>query len=160
DPESEAILARLAQAVPAARFLLILTSRPEYDHNVFAAARPVEIRLSALNAVEAGALLFPPPCQGPSPQRRPRGLSWGCKGNALFLEETVCALAETGKLEGEPGRYRPSGESGKIIIPATIHSIIETRFERLDKDAKRVAEIASIFGGEIPAVSLRRMAAL
>ena len=63
------------------------------------------------------------------------------------------ALAETGKLQGQPGRYRPSGEVGEIVVSASIQSIIDARFERLDKDAKRVAEVASIFGGEIPAVS-------
>jgi pimeloyl-ACP methyl ester carboxylesterase/class 3 adenylate cyclase/tetratricopeptide (TPR) repeat protein len=160
DPESEAILARLAQAVPAARFLLILTFRPEYDRNAFAAARPVEIRLSALNAVEARALLDHLLGQDPQLERVRGELAEVCKGNALFLEETVCALAQTGKLVGEPGRYQPSGESGRIVIPATIHSLFEARFERLDKDAKRVAEIASILDGEIPAVSLGRMAAL
>src|SRR5262249_15636186 len=53
DLESEAILVRLAQAVTASRLLLILTSRPEYDHSAFASARPVEIRLSGLNPSEA-----------------------------------------------------------------------------------------------------------
>jgi hypothetical protein len=33
-------------------------------------------------------------------------LSEACKGNVLFLEETVLNLVETGKLEGQPGRYR------------------------------------------------------
>ena len=36
DAESEAVLVRLAQAVPTVRFLLILTCRPEYDRSAFA----------------------------------------------------------------------------------------------------------------------------
>ena len=83
-----------------------------------------------------------------------------CKGNALFLEETVRALAETGKLEGQPGRYRPSGEVGQIGVSQASTRSIDSRFERLDGDAKRVAEVASIFGGEIPVLSLQRMATL
>ena len=44
--------------------------------------------------------------------------------------------------------------------PAEHFAVVDARFERLDKDAKRVAEIASVFGGEIPVLSLKRMAAL
>jgi pimeloyl-ACP methyl ester carboxylesterase/class 3 adenylate cyclase/tetratricopeptide (TPR) repeat protein len=160
DIESEAILARLAQAVPGAPFLLILTSRPEFDRNNFAAVRPVEIRLAGLNATDSGALIDH--LIGRDPQLDPlRGyLLDVCRGNALFLEETVRTLAETGKLEGEPGRYRLAGDFNEFVVSSSIHSIVDARFERLDKDTKRVAEIASIFGGEIPVLSLQRMAAL
>ena len=160
DAESEAVLGRLAQAVAPARFLLILTCRPEYDRSAFAAAAPAEIRLPAFNATEADALLDHLVGRDPQLERLRGAVSDACKGNALFLEETVRALAETGKLEGQPGRYRPSGEVAEVAVSASIQSIVDARFERLDKDAKRVAEVASIFGGEIPAVLLRRMAAL
>jgi tetratricopeptide (TPR) repeat protein len=78
----------------------------------------------------------------------------------LFLEETVLNLVETGKLEGQPGRFRLSGRIDEIVVSSNIRSIIDARFERLDNDTKRVAEIASIFGGDIPLPSLSRMAAL
>ena len=160
DMESEAILVRLAQALAGTSFLLILTSRLEYDRNKFAAARPVEIHLSGFNAAESGTLLDNLIGRDPQLHRLRRHLLDICRGNALFLEETVRTLAETGKLEGEPGRYRLAGEFNEIVLSSSLHSIIEARFERLDRDTKRVAEIASIFGGEIPPVSLQRMAAL
>ncbi len=160
DAESEAVLARLAQAVPTVRFLLILTCRPEYDRSDFAAVGPAEIRLSAFNAAEAAALLDHLVGSDPELEQLRDAVSDACKGNALFLEETVRALAETGKLEGQPGRYRASGKVGEIAVSASIQAIVDARFERLDKDAKRVAEVASIFGGEIPVLLLRRMAAL
>jgi len=160
DLESEAILVRLAEAASTGRILFILTCRPEYDRSAFATASPVEIRLSALNAAETGELLDYLLGKDPQLDRLRADLAEVCKGNALFLEETVRALAETGKLQGEPGRYYLSGEVGEIIVSASIHSIIDARFERLEADAKRVAEVASIFGGEIPAVLLRKLAAL
>ena len=160
DAESEAVLARLTQAVPTVRFLLILTCRPEYDRSGFAAAGPAEIRLPTFNAAEAAALLDHLVGSDPQLEQLRDAVLDACKGNALFLEETVRALAETGKLEGQPGRYRPSGMVGEIAVSASIQTIVDARFERLDKDAKRVAEVASIFGGEIPVLLLRRMAAL
>jgi pimeloyl-ACP methyl ester carboxylesterase/tetratricopeptide (TPR) repeat protein len=160
DAESEAVLVRLAQAVSSARFLLILTSRPEYDRSVFAAAAPAEIRLPTLNAAEAASFLDHLVGRAPELERLRSAVSDACRGNALFMEETVRALAETGKLEGRPGRYRPSGNIDEMVVSANIQTIVDARFERLDKDAKRVAEVASIFGGEIPVPLLQRMAAL
>lgn len=160
DAESEAILARLAQVAPTAHLLLILTCRPEYDRGAFAAAGPAEIRLPALSEAEAEALLVH--LVGSDPELDPlrASVTDACKGNALFLEETVRALAETGKLQGQPGRYRPSGKVEEIAVSASIQAIVDARFERLDADAKRLAEVASIFGGEIPIQTLQRMAGL
>jgi predicted ATPase len=160
DLESEAILARLAQAVTAGRLLLILTSRPEYDHSAFLSARPVEIRLSGLNPSESNTVMDFLLGREVELDGLRGNLAEACKGNVLFLEETVLNLVETGKLEGNRGRYRLSGRIDEIVVSSNIRSIIDARFERLDNDAKRVAEIASIFGGDIPLPSLRRMAAL
>ncbi|WP_119274465.1 ATP-binding protein [Taklimakanibacter deserti] len=160
DHESEAILTRLAQAVPAVRFLLILTCRPEYNREVFSAAQPVEIRLSGLNPNESATLIDYLIGRDAGLGNLRRKLAEVCKGNALFLEETVRNLAETDKLVGKRGHYRPAGKVGEIVVSSNIHSIIDARFERMDDDAKHVAEVASIFGDDIPLPSLRRMAAL
>jgi pimeloyl-ACP methyl ester carboxylesterase/DNA-binding SARP family transcriptional activator/tetratricopeptide (TPR) repeat protein len=160
DPESEAILVRLAEAASATRLLLIVTCRPEYDGSAFAAARPIEIRISGLSPAESGELLNYLIGRDSRLTQLRACLSAACKGNALFLEETIRNLAETGRLEGELGRYHPLGDVGDMVIPSNIHSIVEARFERLDKDSKGLAEIASIFGDEIPLQSLKRMAAI
>ncbi len=160
DFESEAILARLAQAVSAGRFLLILTCRPDYDRSAFASARPVEIRLSGLNPSESSSVMDFLIGRDPGLDRLRETLSDVCKGNVLFLEETVHNLVETGKLEGQRGSYRLAGRIDEVVVSSNIRSIIDARFERLDNDAKWVAEIASIFGGDIPLQSLSRMAAL
>lgn len=160
DYESEAILARLAQAAGSSRFLLIVTCRPDYERGAFAAARPVEIRLSGLSPAESLSLIDFLVGRDGALENLRESLSEACRGNALFLEETVRHLAETGKLEGQPGRYRLTGRIDEVVGSSNIRSLIDARFERLDTDAKRVAEIASVFGGEIPLASLIRMVAL
>jgi tetratricopeptide (TPR) repeat protein len=160
DAESEAILVRLAEALQAGRILMILTCRPEYDRSAFSGARSAEIRLSAFNAVETDELLDHLLGIDPELGLVRERLSEACRGNALFLEETVRSLADTGRLLGSPGRYRAAGDPGEIEATANIHSIVAARLERLDPHARRLAEVASIFGGEIPAALLRRMVAL
>jgi pimeloyl-ACP methyl ester carboxylesterase/class 3 adenylate cyclase/tetratricopeptide (TPR) repeat protein len=160
DTESEVILARLGEAIQAGRILMILTCRPEYVRSRFVDGRPAELRVSPLTAAETDDLLDH--ILGSAPELRGirAQLSEACKGNALFLEETVRALAESGKLKGSRGNYRAEDDIGEIGVPANIQSIIEARFERLDADAKQLAEVASIFGGEIPAALLARLAEL
>src|SRR6185436_3659227 len=81
DAESEAILVRLAQAVPTVRFLLILTCRPEYDRSAFAAAGPAEVRLPAFNTSEAAALLDHLVGRDPGIEQLRGAVSDACKGN-------------------------------------------------------------------------------
>ncbi|MBS3647302.1 alpha/beta fold hydrolase [Pseudaminobacter sp. 19-2017] len=157
DTESAVILARLAEALQAGRLLMIVTCRPEYDRSIFSGAGPVEIRLSAFSSAETEELLDHLLGSAPELSDLRARLTGMCKGNALFLEETVRALADTGKLKGQPGHYHSEGQIGEIAVSATLHSIVDARFERLDADAKRLAEVASIFDGEIPASLLRRL---
>ena len=104
DAESEAVLVRLAQAVPTVRFLLILTCRPEYDRSAFAAAGPAEIRLPAFNAAEAA--------RASRPSGWPRSAA------------RTAARRRLGRLQGQcavPGRDRPSarrdGQAGRAAGP-------------------------------------------
>lgn len=160
DPESEAILARAAEAIPAARIMLVMTVRPDRDRSVYAHANPLEIRLSALSAVETDALLDD--LLGPDPGLASlRGmLAEACKGNPLFLEESVRALVDTGSLEGERGGYRARGPIDSIVVSPNIQSIVEARLQTLDADARLLAEVASIFARDVPAPMLQRIAGL
>jgi pimeloyl-ACP methyl ester carboxylesterase/class 3 adenylate cyclase/tetratricopeptide (TPR) repeat protein len=160
DAESEAILARLAEALQAGRLLMIVTCRPEYKRSTFSGASPIEIRLTAFSSAETDELLDHILGSAPELGDVRSRLAKVCKGNPLFLEETVRALADSGKLHGKPGYYHTGGEIGEIAVSASIHSIVDARFELLDPDAKRLAEVASIFDGEIPASLLRRLGVL
>ena len=104
----------------AGRLLLVATCRPEYDRAPFSEVGPVDVRLSAFTAMETVELLDHLLGQAPELDRLRTQLAEMCRGNALFLEETVRALADSGRLAGSLGQYRLQGAVGEIAIPADI----------------------------------------
>src|SRR5262249_11863975 len=74
-------------------------------------------------------------------------------------EETVRTLVETGALVGERGQYRLIQPIGTIQIPPTVQVMLAARIDRLPPDAKRVLQIASVIGKDVPFVLLREIAA-
>jgi hypothetical protein len=112
DSETQALLDGLVESLPAARLLLLVNYRPEYQHQWGSRTSYTQLRLDALPPESAeqllGALL------GPDAGLEPltRVLIARTEGNPFYLEESVRALVETGSLSGEPGprpsRGRPS----------------------------------------------------
>jgi tetratricopeptide (TPR) repeat protein len=52
-------------------------------------------------------------------------------------------------LKGEKGAYRLKGGIVTIPLPTTVQAVIAARIDRLEEDAKRVLEVASVIGREI-----------
>src|SRR5262249_52462449 len=73
------------------------------------------------------------------------------QGNPFFLEELVNALVERGDFEGEKGAYRLKGGVDAIPLPSTVQAVIAARIDRLEENAKKVLETASVVGREISA---------
>ena len=71
------------------------------------------------------------------------------QGNPFFLEELINALVERGDFEGEKGAYRLKGGIDAIPLPSTVQAVIAARIDRLEENAKKVLEIASVVGREI-----------
>ena len=82
------------------------------------------------------------------------------QGNPFFLEELVNALVERGDFEGEKGAYRLKGGIDTIPLPSTVQAVIAARIDRLEENAKKVLEIASVVGREISISILDAVAGL
>ncbi|HEX2922858.1 MAG TPA: BREX system ATP-binding domain-containing protein, partial [Chloroflexota bacterium] len=67
------------------------------------------------------------------------------EGNPFFVREVVLALMEAGKVERPEGiwQLRP-GET--LFVPASVREVIGLRLESLDREANRVAALASVVG--------------
>ena len=106
DGETQALLDSLVESLPAARILLLVNYRPEYQHGWGGKTYYRQLRLDPLPPESADelleALLGADPALGPLK----RLLVERTEGNPFFLEESVRALVETGALAGERGAYR------------------------------------------------------
>ena len=84
-----------------------------------------------------------------------RKLWSGRRGTPLFLEEIARSLAERGVMETSRPRLRAGIAS--IGIPASIQAVLAERLDRLPADRRRLLQLASVIGKDIPLDLLRRM---
>jgi len=154
DSETQALLDSLIESVPAARLLLLVNYRPEYQHTWGSRTYYTQLRLDPLPPESAeellGALLGPD--VGLEPLKRV--LIAKTEGNPFFLEESVRALVEIGSLLGERGAYRLARPMPDIQVPATVQAVLSARIDRLPPEDKATLQTASVVGKDVPFVLL------
>src|SRR5262249_24616523 len=95
DAEPQALLDGLAESLPTARLLLLVSFRPEYQHGWASRAYYRQLRLDALPPESADDLLDALLGPDAALSQLKRLLVERTEANPLFLEETVRALVET-----------------------------------------------------------------
>ncbi len=160
DSETQALLDALVESLPAARLLLLVNYRLEYQHPWGSRTYYTQLRLDPLPPETAEALLGA--LLGPDPGLEPltRGLIARTEGNPFFLEESVRALVETGALQGEPGAYRLARPLPTVQIPATVQAVLAARIDRLPAGDKAILQMAAVIGKDVPLVLLQAIAEL
>jgi tetratricopeptide (TPR) repeat protein len=160
DTETQGLLDSLAEAVPAARVVLLVTYRPEYQHHWGAKTYYTQLRIDPLTGENADVLLRLLVGDDASLPPLKRLLIERTEGNPLFLEESVRALAETGTLQGSRGEYRLSAPAATLDVPATVQAILAARIDRLSGEEKRLLQAAAVIGKDVPYPLLQAIAEL
>src|SRR4029078_9908387 len=132
--------------------------RPGFAAPVMQRSHYRQINMPPLPAAQAALLLQDHFGNDPSLWWLSRTIVERAQGNPFFLEELVNALVERGDFEGEKGAYRLKGGIDTIPLPPTVQAVIAARIDRLEENAKKLLEIASVVGREI-AVSILEMVA-
>ena len=109
DAETQAWLDLLVESLPAARLLLLVNYRPEYQHGWGSKTYYQQVRLDTLPTASMGELLEALLGPNRAIEELGRRLIERTQGNPFFLEESVRALVETGALTGARGAYRLVG---------------------------------------------------
>ena len=148
DAETQALLDSLAESLGSTHLLLLVNYRLEYQHSWGSRTYYSQMRVDALPAESAeellGALLGDDPGLAPLKQLLVK------RGNPFFLEETVRTLIETKALVGQRGAYRLTQPVLALQIPATVQAILAARIDRLPPEDKRLLQIASVVGKDVP----------
>jgi predicted ATPase len=148
DKTSEEVLLYLADSIPTARVLLIVTYRPGYENPFGERTYTTRIGLRTLSdhdslRLAAGMLAiseFPPELRTLIVRK--------AEGNPFFLEEVLKSLLEVGALRQRNGRYVLTKSVSEIYVPDTIQDVIMARIDRLEEAPKRALQLASVIGRE------------
>ncbi len=150
DAETQGLLDALVESLPTTSILLAVNYRPEYQQPWGNKSYYRQLRIDSLPPDTAAALLETLLGDHPALQSIRRLLIERTEGNPLFLEESVRALVELEVLVGERGAYRLGKDPGASQIPATVQAILAARIDRLPADDKRLLQVASVIGKDLP----------
>src|SRR5450759_2253775 len=160
DAASEEFIEALADAVVGTTTLLVVNFRPGFAAPLMQRSHYRQINMSPLPPAQAAILLQDHFGNDPSLALLSRNVIERAQGNPFFLEELVNALVERGDFEGEKGAYRLKGGIDAIPLPSTVQAVVAARIDRLQDNAKRVLEVASVVGREISISILDAVAGL
>jgi class 3 adenylate cyclase/tetratricopeptide (TPR) repeat protein len=158
DGETQALLDGLVDSLGSARLLLLVNYRPEYQHAWGSKTSYTQMRLDALPAESTRELLEA--LLGDDPGLAPLKKLLVKRGNPFFLEETGRTLVETKALSGERGRYKLTQPIHTIQVPPTVQAMLAARIDRLSSEDKRLLQVASVVGKDVPWVLLQAIAEL
>ncbi|MBI2527537.1 MAG: AAA family ATPase [Candidatus Rokubacteria bacterium] len=150
DAETQAFLDLLVDSIPAARLLLLVNYRHEYQNSWPGKSYCTQLRIDPLPRQNAEELLASLLGGGSRLASLKRLLIERTDANPFFLEETVRTLVETGALAGVPGRQRLEGAIAKIRVPATVQAVLADRIDRLPPAGKRLLQSAAVIGKDVP----------
>jgi len=155
DVETRGVIDGLIELIGTARQFVLVTCRPEYEHNWTGKPFLTAINLEPLEAQTADDLV-----QGlvGSANAELRALIVErTDGTPLFIEETVRTLVENGALRLRAGGYELTRQIPEIRIPETVQSVIAARIDSLNPKRKTLLQIASVIGSNIPITLLREV---
>jgi DNA-binding winged helix-turn-helix (wHTH) protein/class 3 adenylate cyclase len=160
DAETQAMLDTLMESLPAARFFLLATYRPEYQHGWGNKTYYTQLRLDPLPRESALELVNGLLGDDATLAALKQLLIERTEGNPFFLEENVRTLVEIQALIGEPGAYRLAQALPSIQMLVTVQAVLAARIDRLPPEEKRLLQTAAVIGTEVPFSLLQTVAEL
>ncbi len=82
------------------------------------------------------------------------------EGNPFYLEELINSLIESDRLVQDSAGWKLTGSLTEADIPSSLHGIISGRLDRLEKQAKRILQEASVIGRDFLYEILKRISEL
>jgi class 3 adenylate cyclase/tetratricopeptide (TPR) repeat protein len=158
DAETQAWLDGLVDGLPAARLLLLVTYRPEYQHPWGNRTYYTQVRVDPLPREGAEDLLQALLGADAELASLRKLLIQRTDGNPFFLEESVRTLVETKALVGERGAYRLAHALDNVQVPATVQAILASRIDRLPAAERQLLRSAAVIGKDVPFILLHAVA--
>jgi class 3 adenylate cyclase/tetratricopeptide (TPR) repeat protein len=158
DAETQAFLDGLVESLPAARILMLVNYRPEYQHGWGHKTYFTQLRLDPLPSASAEGMLQSLLGIDAGLDLLKQRLIELTQGNPFFLEESVRTLVETQGLVGGQGAYRLARALPSIQVPATVQAVLASRIDRLPPEEKELLQTAAVIGMEVPLALLQAVA--
>jgi class 3 adenylate cyclase len=105
-----------------------------------------EIRLQDLSPSESQGMMESLLKTESIPSELQRFFQDRVEGNPFYIEELINSLIESQTLVRDSSGWKIAGSISESDISSTIHGVISGRLDRLEKEAKRILQEASVIG--------------
>ena len=147
DPTTLAVLDLVMDRIRAARVLVLLTFRPEFESRWAGYAHVTPIALNRLSRNQSVALVHRVTQDVSLPEALIQQIVDKTDGIPLFVEELTKAVLESAASRERADIAVPGQPLASMDIPATLRDSLMARLDRLGR-GKDVAQIGSVFGRE------------
>ena len=151
DAEGVEVLSRLVTTFSAARLMMVVTARPEFEHDWIKLPHVRQIRLEGLRPDAAAVLVDDLLGNASAPADFRERLSRDAGGVPLYIEEVMRALKEADDFNFNAPPVSPTTTRtlGGFHIPSSIRGVLSLRIERLSEADRRVLQAAAVIGGDV-----------
>jgi adenylate cyclase len=161
DQPSQDFLETIVKAASGTNFVVVLNYRPSWPCPWLALPHYRQLPLAELDSGDIDGLVRDLTGDDPTLEKMISHVARQSDGNPFFAEELVRALARSGVLIGEHGRYRlASSEWHEPVLPPTIEAAIGARLDILPEREKLLLQVGAVIGKEYPAALARQVAGI
>jgi class 3 adenylate cyclase/predicted ATPase len=157
DPTTIELLSLIVEQIPAARIMMLLTYRPDFEPPWALTTHLSAISLSRLPPDEAVELTSRVAGGKSLPVDVMDQVVAKTDGVPLFVEELTKMLLESGLLIEHADRYELPGPLPTLAIPSTLHDSLTARLDRLSP-VKSLAQLGATLGRDFSYALLRAVA--
>ena len=156
DEASREMVALAAAHIEDERMTLVVSHRPDFEPSWRASAALTRLQLRALTDDDVQAIMRAV-AGGRLPSALEERILAKAEGNPFFTEEITRALVDDGYLLRGDGHIRLTRPVAEIGIPDNVQELIGARLDRLGPHAKRVAQVAAVFGRQFHRAQLAQI---
>ena len=157
DPASVELLMHLFQLTEEVPVLFLCATRPERRSPAWQVKQRAEtdyphlyteIAVTPLSSEDSDTLVGSLLSVADLPIQLRQVILEKTEGNPFFLEEVVRSLIDSGAVVPDENgtRWRAVGTVESIAIPDSLQALLVSRFDRLEEDARRTLQLASVIG--------------
>jgi ABC-type oligopeptide transport system substrate-binding subunit/class 3 adenylate cyclase len=157
DPTSIELLHQLLALTERVPLLILCVFRPLKEHSCWRfrelaaqtyAQRHTDLVLQPLSPVESQTLVSNLLRIEDLPDVLRRRILHRAEGNPFYVEEVIRSLIDRGAIvqDEATGRWTATRAVAEIPIPDTLQGVLMARIDRLQEEAKRVLQMASVIG--------------
>jgi class 3 adenylate cyclase/tetratricopeptide (TPR) repeat protein len=157
DHASVELLLHLLQLADEGPILFLCAFRPDRQSAAWQvkqiaerdyAHRYAELRLGPLSPEDSRALVDQLPAMVDLPQPVQQSILERAEGNPLFAEEIARSLMDRGVIVRDEAGWRAAAgvDSEQIVIPTSLQALLMARIDRLEEEARRTLQLASVIG--------------